>query len=384
MGDKLAQTLLAQAGGAASGTGVKNNAGSSCGNAGNEFQFGGSTDDAFLKLVCGDSAAASTRASDSGSTCASLASERSLCKQCLVCDEPSKGRFCNLHKKCYESIYRDAMTEASAENGDKKNFESVFGNEAERKKSIVPQPAVACQILSEFGANYTVLGKRQTEKKGKVEYSKYAHVEKTFAKKSDLNTDRWMDLELFCGQMKNCRGWSFDKSSSYFQEAWARKEWEQDMGGPAWSKERLKVKSWLLGEDRSEGEAGSMEEKKLEVASKEQKLSEDIQNKIRGELGKGFRMNPIPAGRADLQRPLMSDAFTLEGGVKGAQAATGLQILRSAAGVEEQSMDVGEGARNGVRQNCLGVAFRVVVGPFASERLNRLLVNIRNTAKQTP
>jgi hypothetical protein len=141
-------------------------------------------------------------------------------KACVICSEPSKGKYCTRHKRCYECIYRDAMTGESEKNGDKDNFEKIFGNALERKRSSVPQPTMANEMVYDFGVLYPdgKVNANKHKKRGKVDYTKYIHSEGFKAEKTDNRTVCKLDFEAFHNKMKGLRGWSFEKSRSYWQE----------------------------------------------------------------------------------------------------------------------------------------------------------------------
>eukprot|EP00971_Amphidinium_carterae_P147143 2916012-Amphidinium_carterae.1 len=73
---------------------------------------------------------------------------------CVVCDETTKSgaRFCMVHKRAYESIYRDSTSAEARSNGCFDKFQSIFGDELARKRNDPPQPSLMLKVLTDFVA----------------------------------------------------------------------------------------------------------------------------------------------------------------------------------------------------------------------------------------
>ena len=156
-------------------------------------------------------------------------------------------------------------------------------------------------------------GKHSRVRRGVVTLGQYLHSEGFKHRKKETSRRLKLDFEAFTVKMETTRKWDLAKST---------KEWEvlkknpanyADEKGPPPFTLRLRIPSWMTGEDASASEDEHFERKEYQKKSKEiGDPKEEHELKIKAELKTGFNeMLSRPSG--GLFAPTPSNAVTYEG-----------------------------------------------------------------------
>ena len=256
------------------------------------------------------------------------------CPACGLPKKPNSG-YCVEHKKGYDTIYRYSQTEEASSDQEDQEAEwdiesesyigssryiwiTVFGSEHETKAgpSRFRDLTKSMEIICDFVHQNPGGTEKRKVRKFAVNLGKFYH-RKGVRQEQMHASQLWkVDFELFHHEMKNKRGWPFDKSKNYWNEfdVDPTTEDQRDNLGPSHSRKRLWFPSSLMGGDKVESKQGEFEEKALDRTSKEAKYSEQELKEVEGELARGFK-RPFDATEAvnNMHRTLMADAVTATG-----------------------------------------------------------------------
>eukprot|EP00959_Pyramimonas_sp_CCMP1952_P260200 5440234-Pyramimonas_sp.AAC.1 len=209
--------------------------------------------------------------------------------------------MCRLHRRCYDCIYRDSITEEAKKDGTNERFVNIFGDDKQRKKGFKDK-TTAYRVIADFGVQFPEGTNKTGVKRGKIDLAQYVHSEGVEARQFRENKDPILDKELFTNKLQTERGWTPARALELWECEWARGVWRKHWGGPPWSKEQMEVPANMFGGESNTGQAGTYESKALLSSSKASTLRDEDKKKIKDECHFGFNMTPIPCDQKDLSR----------------------------------------------------------------------------------
>lgn len=272
---------------------------------------------------------------------------------CRECEEPKVGgsSYCDRHKRAVQNLYKSAHKKKDGKYvspEQQKAYIDVFGS----GKGKAPDPARASAVIANYLQNYP--DRNHTSKasraRGTLDLTQFVHSSGSAQRNQRVAANKLWDLEMFQSQMKNMRGWSFEKSRQIFHELSANNNLEKDKGG--WKgAPRVEIPSELLGEDGKTTIKEKFEQKSLEHSSKlKRNLAESQLAEYETEMGTGFSTSLGLSCVSDGQffTPLLASAITQRPGagvtVGDMDEVWGVQTPSGAIGIstaDRESADAG-------------------------------------------
>ncbi len=268
-------------------------------------------------------------------------------KTCPLCDAITAGtsRFCGLHKRAYESIYRQATKDAGSTMC--ADFVAIFGD---KRAATFAQPSVAYKVILDF-CELNPDGKGAAGRKRPLQdLAQYVHSQGAREEEQHRVVCMKWDFELFCTEMASRRGWSVAQCRTKWDELEADPSTGRDMLGPGTSgggsSLRLHIPGSLTGADSVELVRSRFEEKRLDRFAKAARMGDEVASKIQAECEKGFKRAGSKHFDAEaMSTPNKKGALTGEDGPQGVGGLMREHLGRGGDGVNTETPDT-KGAGN--------------------------------------
>ena len=223
-------------------------------------------------------ATAACRIVEPGNKRSKTAEQQDTC--CMVCRQPranAKSKYCAVHKRAQESIFRDASKDKTS--AEWAAYQEVFADELR-----------AAKCLADFLEQHPDGKSKRGMSRGQVNWSEYTHSYRAGLRAADRDVCRKLDYEVFVKLMERNRGWPLQRANREWETLKNNPDIGRDQNGPTEHQLRLFVPGSITGLDEQVREKFTEEDKSLKQGFKPKAgafNSTDI-GLIKGELNKGM------------------------------------------------------------------------------------------------
>jgi hypothetical protein len=265
----------------------------------------------------GSIASATTATGGGGSSISSaITAYTAGARKCPCCGNDCVGnnKHCLVHRSAQESAHysvwgkqkktkkgKDGKSEfvplvpdGEQETEEQKAYLDIFGGRVLPNGTVSKGDAdKAIQVLCDIVDQNPELKegrKIKGQKKKNPVLATYIHKEGFRKLKRDKTAMPKMDQQVFVNRMRQNRAWTPDVALAEWNKLDADPKNIADYKGPYWSKKRLYIPGWLIGDvDAQEDNIEHYEEKELEHQKKLKADDEVLKKQVRDELNKGFK-----------------------------------------------------------------------------------------------
>ena len=246
---------------------------------------------------------------------------------CVVCREPrvsNKTKYCVAHKRCADSIYREASRDKTSPSW--KAYQEIFKDEVRANK-----------VLADFLEQNPDGKAKRGERRGFVNWGEYSHSFKTGTITQDNSHYKKMDYEAFVKLMEHVRGWSQQRAHREWEVLQSNPDIQRDMAGPREYPLRLYVPGSITASDEVVQCRFAEESKSASkgIKPKNGGFTDADFNSVKGELNKGMSSGfaSSSALSSNFQEVLPQTALTADFGGKALSVS---DILLAAVGIKVQ------------------------------------------------